>query len=135
MTWKPKLKTFQIIARYIPNNIKIKVYMLFICQSWNLLLLFLFWFRCYKHWAMWFPCYMNDINKDMSITLFQYAQQQRVKTNLWVTVKWTCLCLSRKKLQKYWIKIWLHVSCWCVNLHIFTFAQNHGSIFVISFEG
>ena len=37
MTWKPKVKTFQIIAKGFSNNIRIhvpmKVHILFICQS------------------------------------------------------------------------------------------------------
>ena len=35
--------------------------------------------------------------------------------------------------KKFVRKIWLNVWCWWVNLHIFTLAQNHASIFSISF--
>ena len=37
-----------------------------------------------------------------------------------------CTTMSfHKKIESKLIKVWLHVSCRCVNLHAFTLAQNH----------
>ena len=98
--WKPEVKNFQIIAKSSPNNINIhmpmQVCMLFVCQSWTTTKV-TFWFRCYTHWAMWFPCYTSDINKDsQNIILICTTMPNRT---LWITVKWTMLYLSRKKLK------------------------------------
>ena len=96
MVWKPKVKTFQIIVKNIPNNTKIHIPM-------NACYLYIrvenkmppFDLRFQTHWEMWFPCYMSDIKDAKNIILIHTTNKI-----LLIAVKQTMLCLSGRKINK-----------------------------------